>query len=71
MNYEAYARTLEVTMDRDDEILMMIEDCIKRSAKLSPWEESFILNIHQTIIKGKKLTKKQSQQLDNIWEKVT
>ena len=50
-----------------DEQLQMIEDCEKRESKLSRWEYEFIVDISD----NGSLTKKQSEKLEAIWERVT
>jgi len=55
----------------DDEISRMIEDCEKRSEKLSDWESGFIDSIDVQLGKGRTLTPKQYDVLERIWEKVT
>ena len=53
------------------EIESMIEDCEKRSEKLTDWEVSFIADISEVFIRYGKLSSKQTEILDRIWESVT
>lgn len=54
-------------MKKTDEILDMIEDCIKRENKLSEWELRFIQSVdeQETISCG------QADKLEEIWSRVT
>lgn len=54
-------------MKKTDEILDMIEDCIKRESKLSEWEQGFI----QSISEQDFITDKQLEKLESIWDRVT
>jgi hypothetical protein len=54
-----------------EEYLDMIEDCEKRQSKLSEWEEGFIQSLREWIEAGKVPTPKQTEKLDNIWDRVT
>jgi len=49
----------------------MIEDCAIRESRLSEWEASFIESITEQLENEKSLTEKQTDVLNNIWEKVT
>ena len=52
----------------DDEIELMIEDCMKRETKLNEWERRFIQSISEQTYK---LTDNQLNKLETIWERVT
>ena len=54
-----------------DEIQSMLDDCEKRSEKLSDWEIEFIDSISNQLGRGRGLTEKQEQTLERIWNKVT
>ena len=49
----------------------MIVDCENRESKLSDWERQFVDSISRQLANGHALTAKQSETLDDIWEKVT
>ena len=49
----------------------LIDDCEKRESKLSDWERTFIDSISSQLAKGRGLTDKQAERLEQIWEKVT
>lgn len=51
-----------------DEISAMLGDCINRQSKLDDWEVSFIYSI---LDQKNALTKKQTDRLELIWERVT
>lgn len=58
-------------MSKSDEIQSMLDDCEKRSEKMSDWECEFIDSISDQLGRGRGLTEKQEQILERIWEKVT
>ncbi len=49
----------------------MIEDCENRESRLNDWETNFIDSIRNTLESIGALTIKQTETLENIWEKVT
>lgn len=57
--------------DWTSEYLTLIEDCEERCERLTSWEASFIDSIKSQIAEGRGLSLKQSETLDNIWEKAT
>jgi hypothetical protein len=57
--------------DWTDEYLRMIEDCETRESRLSPWEVSFIDSLKKMLEKGYRPSTKQTDVLDDIWEKAT
>ena len=57
-------------MDNSD-IPQMIEDCMNRESKLSPWELSFIQGLSESYFEYNSLSDAQRDKLDQIWEKVT
>lgn len=58
-------------MSNSDEIQTMLDDCEKRSEKLSDWECEFIDSVSYQLGRGRGLSEKQEQILERIWEKVT
>lgn len=54
-----------------DEHLQMIADCEARDSRLSNWERGFIDSISHLVESGVRLTEKQAQTLETIWEQVT
>lgn len=54
-----------------DEATRMAEDCQKREEQLSTWEREFIQYIGEQLDEGRPLTPRQSDKLDQIWERVT
>ena len=54
-----------------EETMSMIEDCLKRDAKMSTWECEFIESIKEQLTDRGRLSEKQLDRLDEIWEKVT
>ena len=53
------------------EHLQMVEDCERRESKLTAWEHDFIVSIRDQLEAGRRLSKKQADRLDAIWERVT
>ena len=49
----------------------MIADCEKRESKLSEWEAGFIDSIGKQLADNGRLSKKQLDRLEEIWERVT
>lgn len=49
----------------------MVDDCQARIAIMNDWEESFINSIKHHLDMGRVLTVKQSDKLENIWDRVT
>lgn len=55
----------------NDDHLQLIEDCENRESRLSDWDRSFLDSIKRQLEGGGTLTEKQSDKLDEIWERVT
>ena len=53
------------------EYLTLVEDCEKRESRLTEWETRFIDSIRRQLEEERALSPKQSETLDNIWERVT
>ena len=53
------------------EYLTMIEDCEKRSEKMTEWEQTFVDSLSHQLGTRNFITDKQIEVLDRIWEKVT
>jgi len=54
-----------------DEYLQMIEDCENRESKLTEWEIEFLESIGNRLAADIPLSQKQTETLENIWEKAT
>lgn len=54
-----------------DEHQQMVQDCENRESKLTDWERSFIDSISKQLADGRRLSEKQAERLDEIWERVT
>lgn len=54
-----------------DEYKQLIEDCENREHRLNDWERTFIDSIKNQLIAEQPLSPKQSDRLDEIWEKAT
>ena len=52
-----------------DEYVTMLEDCEKRSEKLTDWECGFVDSLQRQIADGRRPSAKQVETLDNIWER--
>ena len=57
--------------DWTEEYLKLIEDCETRESKLTQWEVNFIASVREQIEEGRRLSLRQSDVLDRIWEKAT
>jgi hypothetical protein len=49
----------------------MVADCEARESKLTDWERQFVDSISRQLLDGKTLTRKQSERLEEIWDRVT
>lgn len=58
-------------MTAHDEHLQMVQDCINRESKLTDWERGFIDSLDAQLTRGNRLSEKQAERLDEIWERVT
>ena len=58
-------------MTTQEEVMQMLEDCESRESRLDIWEVAFIDSISKKIEMGRRLTKKQDETLNRIWDKVT
>ena len=59
-------------MEDLDEARQMVADCIKRSDKMSDYEQNtYIPFINKQLVYGRGLTDHQTKQLTQLWEKVT
>lgn len=54
-----------------DEYLTLIEDCERRSDRLSDWERGFVDSLYRQLAEGRQPTPKQIETLDAVWEKAT
>lgn len=54
-----------------EEYRIMIRDCIQRESRMNEWEQNFIQDLDEKISEGWMLTEKQTEKLDQIWERVT
>lgn len=57
--------------DWTDEYITLIDDCEKRDSKLSAWDVDFLVSIRERLEQKRPLSPKQSDILDDIWEKAT
>lgn len=53
------------------EISQQITDCENRSDRLTEWELGLIANLKNCIERGIALSRKQVDQLDIVWDRVT
>lgn len=49
----------------------MVQDCENRESKLTDWERTFIDYISAQLADGRRLSEKQAERLDEIWERLT
>ena len=57
--------------DWADEYLTMLEDCEKRSDRLTDWECGFVDSLQRQIAQGRWPTPKQVETLDTVWARST
>jgi hypothetical protein len=57
--------------DWTSEYLQLIEDCEHRESRCSDWDKQFLDSIKNRLAQGIHLTSKQTEKLDEIWERVT
>ena len=50
---------------------ILIEDCEAREERLSDWDRQFIDSISRQLADGRSLSTKQSECLDDVWERAT
>jgi len=60
-----------MSADWTSEYTQLLEDCEKRSDKLSDWEIGFVDSLGRQIADGRRPTPKQIDTLDTIWERAT
>jgi hypothetical protein len=60
-----------MTQDWTSEYVTLLEDCTKRSERLSDWELGFVDSLERQLAAGRRPSPKQVETLDNIWEKAT
>lgn len=58
-------------MTAHDEHQQMVLDCEKRESKLTDWERGFIDSLSRQLSEGHRLSEKQAERLDEIWERIT
>jgi len=54
-----------------DEYLIMLDDCEKRESRLTDWERNFVDSIRRQLSQDRRLSTKQVERLDEVWEKAT
>lgn len=54
-----------------DPYMELIEDCEKRSSRLSDWQLGFIDSLRRQLEQGRRPTEKQVEKLDEAWEHAT
>lgn len=57
--------------DWTTEYVQLIEDCEKREERLSDWDRTFLDSIKHQLAGGRALSTKQTEKLDEIWERAT
>lgn len=57
--------------DWASEYLQMIDDCEERESRLTHWERGFVASIRTQLEQQRPLSAKQSETLDQIWERAT
>lgn len=57
--------------DWTSEYMTLIDDCEAREERLTDWERGFLDDVKMQLAEGRALTLKQSEKLDEVWERVT
>lgn len=57
--------------DWTSEYQQLIDDCEKREDRLTDWDRSFVDSIKHQLARGRALSVKQTEKLDEIWERAT
>lgn len=57
--------------DWTTEYLQLIEDCENREDRLTDWERGFVGSIRNQLEASRPLSTKQTERLNEIWERVT
>ncbi len=55
----------------DADTLQLLEDCEHREERLNSWEHDFLVSVRAQVEAGRSLSKKQLEQLDELWERAT
>lgn len=55
----------------NDDIITMINDCIKRHKKMTEWEQEFIETCARHVNEEEDLSLNELRILNKIWDKVT
>ncbi|MGZ7242287.1 hypothetical protein ACXWPN_09235, partial [Streptococcus pyogenes] len=58
-------------LEQLDEWRTMAQDCANRVNKLTEWEAGFIASIQPRLKQGFRLSDKQAETLNEIWDRVT
>lgn len=54
-----------------DEYMTMIEGCEAREQRMSDWERGFIASVKSQLTEDDRITPRQIETLERIWERVT
>lgn len=54
-----------------DDYVKMVEDCENRESMLSEWEAGFIESVGNQLAEQQRISPKQIETLEKIWDKVT
>lgn len=54
-----------------DEYITLLDDCEKRSERLTEWECGFVDSLRRQIEEGRRPSVKQIEALDKAWERAT
>jgi len=54
-----------------DEYFTMLDDCEKRESRLTDWERGFVDSLRSQLERDRRPSAKQTETLDNIWERAT
>lgn len=54
-----------------DDFVLMVSDCEQRESKLTEWEGKFIDSIGNQLSETQRISPKQIESLEKIWDRVT
>jgi len=55
----------------EEEIEVMVQDCLARYSSMSEWEKQFIYDVQERLTDGKDLSGGQAAKVTEVWEEVT
>lgn len=60
-----------MTAISEDELQQMVKDCRARQRRMTEWECELIASLEQRVAAGVAMTRRQIEQLNLVWDRVT